>query len=96
MVSLSSILPLSLADPRWGPGALIERRGFPLELGGDPRDAGADRHLSIIALTARALAGHRDRCLAPGMDGNVTRPVSAEDLARVMGERLQVSPARAG
>ena len=95
MVSLSSILPLS-SRPPLGSGRPDRTARLPLELGGDPRDAGADRHLSIIALTIREMAGYRDRCLAPGMDGKVTRPVSAEDLAKVMGECLQVSPARAG
>jgi CheY-like chemotaxis protein len=67
-----------------------------LELCGGPQDGGADRHLSIIALTAREGPATAIAASRRGRDGYVTRPVSAEDLARVMGERLQVSPARAG
>src|ERR1051325_7043689 len=54
------------------------------------RAAEGDRHTPIVAVTANAMVGDRDRCLAAGMDDYVSKPMSKATLGAAL-DRLAES-----
>jgi CheY-like chemotaxis protein len=46
------------------------------------------RDIPIIALTAHALVGDRQMCLATGMNDYITKPVEPEALAKMLNKWL--------
>ncbi len=56
-------------------------------------EAGKKKHIPIIAMTAHAMTGDRDRCLAAGMDGYIAKPIRANDLLSLV-ENTMASDAK--
>jgi signal transduction histidine kinase/DNA-binding response OmpR family regulator len=54
---------------------------------------GHGRHLPIVALTAHAMKGDKERCLEAGMDEYLSKPVQAAQLLETVG-RLAVQKAK--
>jgi len=59
------------------------------------RERRTGAHVPVVALTAHAMKGDRERCLAAGMDGYVAKPVEAEQLFATI-EQLSHAPAPLG
>ena len=48
-------------------------------------ERGTGQRLPIVAMTAEAMKGDRERCLAAGMDDYIAKPFDPQDLLRVLG-----------
>jgi CheY-like chemotaxis protein len=60
-------------------------------------EKGTGKHIPIIALTAHAVTGDRERCLAAGMDGYVAKPIHPEKLLEQIEALIPLVPlARVG
>jgi PAS domain S-box-containing protein len=49
----------------------------------------AGTHIPIVAMTAHAMKGDRERCLESGMDGYVAKPIRANELEQVVSKLLR-------
>jgi len=54
------------------------------------------RRLPIMALTAYAMRGDRERCLAAGMDEYLTKPVKPEELSAALNRLVEASASTEG
>lgn len=91
---------LEMAHAAEQPGLILMDVGLPDMSGWDAtRQLKADestRHIPIVALTAHALAEHREEAVAAGCDGYLAKPVEPREVLaevrRWLGEASPVSP----
>ncbi|MCJ7682567.1 MAG: response regulator, partial [Candidatus Aminicenantes bacterium] len=60
--------------------------GFEATAGIRDEEKKSGGHIPIIAMTAHAMTGYRERCIAAGMDDYVSKPLNGEDLEELIEE----------
>ena len=61
-----------------------ELDGFEATLLIRKEEALTGKHIPIIAMTANAMSGDRERCLASGMDGYLSKPINRQSLEQAI------------
>ena len=70
-----------------------ELDGFEVAAAVRAGEEGTGRRLPLVAVTAHAMQGDRERCLDAGMDGYVSKPIQMDQLTQVMADVLAVGEA---
>jgi len=71
-----------------------ELDGFEATIQIRAREQGHGRHVPIVAMTAHAMKGDRERCLAVGMDGYISKPIQPQELYEGIETALAAHDAR--
>jgi CheY-like chemotaxis protein/HPt (histidine-containing phosphotransfer) domain-containing protein len=58
------------------------------------REQGTQRHVPILAVTAHAMKGDRERCLLAGMDSYISKPIRSAELHQRIDELTAANAAR--
>ncbi len=58
--------------------------GFEATVAIRKKEGGSGIHLPVVALTAHAMMGDREKCLAAGMDGYLTKPIRSHELNELL------------
>ena len=54
------------------------------------REGQSKQHIPIIAMTAHAMVGDRDRCMEAGMDDYLSKPVRIDEIRKVLTKTLAI------
>jgi len=69
-----------------------EMTGFEATASIRQQEQSSGRHIPIIAVTAHAMVGDRERCLECGMDGYISKPIRPEELYRLLEHLHEAKP----
>jgi len=63
-----------------------EKNGYDTTIDIRKIEESSDKHIPIVAMTANAMVGDRDRCLRVGMDDYVSKPIDVDELKEVLSQ----------
>ena len=61
-----------------------EMDGFEATAAIREKEKGSGLHQAVVALTAHAMKGDREKCLAGGMDGYLSKPIRPQELDQLL------------